>query len=54
MMHFGGDKSDFHHLWGDFLVVLTCLWTPMGVLQPEAEEAILDLATAHIEKAARQ
>ncbi|WP_405119209.1 phage virion morphogenesis protein [Pseudomonas leptonychotis] len=53
MMHFGGDKSDFPHLWGD---IPGRAYLPMdadGVLQPEAEEAILDLAMAHIEKAAR-
>jgi phage virion morphogenesis protein len=53
MMHFGGDKSDFPHLWGD---IPGRPYLPMdaeGKLQPEAEDAILDLAMQHIEKAAR-
>lgn len=53
MMHFGGTKSDFPHLWGD---IPGRPFLPMdveGQLQPEAEEAILGLAMHHIEKAAR-
>ncbi|WP_248915855.1 phage virion morphogenesis protein [Pseudomonas moorei] len=53
MMHFGGDKSDFPHLWGD---IPGRPWLPMdidGVIQPEAEEAILELALNHLKKAAR-
>ncbi|WPN60411.1 phage virion morphogenesis protein [Pseudomonas sp. P9_31] len=53
MMHFGGDKSDFPHLWGD---IPGRPYLPMdseGVIQPEAEEAILELALNHLEKAAR-
>jgi phage virion morphogenesis protein len=53
MMHFGGDKSEFPHLWGD---IPGRPWLPMdveGVIQPEAEEAILDLALTHLTKAAR-
>lgn len=53
MMHFGGDKSDFPHLWGD---IPSRPYLPMdaeGKLQPEAEEAILDLAITHLKKAAR-
>lgn len=53
MMHFGGKKSDFPHLWGD---IPGRPFLPMdveGQLQPEAEEAILELAMLHIEKAAR-
>lgn len=53
MMQFGGDKSDFPHLWGD---IPGRPYLPMdaeGKLQPEAEEAILALAMRHIEKAAR-
>ncbi|MEB0047807.1 MULTISPECIES: phage virion morphogenesis protein [unclassified Pseudomonas] len=53
MMHFGGDKSDFPHLWGD---IPGRPYLPMDtecVLQPEAEEAILELALIHLEKAAR-
>jgi len=53
MMQFGGDKSDFPYLWGD---IPGRPYLPMdteGKLQPEAEDAILDLAMKHIEKAAR-
>lgn len=53
MMHFGGDKSDFPHLWGDIPARPYLPMDAEGKLQPEAEEAILDLAMAHIEKAAR-
>lgn len=52
MMHFGGDQSEFPHLWGD---IPGRPYLPMdteGVLQPEAEEAILELALNHLEKAA--
>lgn len=44
MMRFGGDKSEFPHLWGD---IPGRPWLPMdaeGIIQPEAEDAILDLA----------
>lgn len=53
MMQFGGDKSDFPHLWGD---IPGREYLPMdaeGALQPEAEEAILDLAIDHLKRAAR-
>ncbi|MGU3349955.1 phage virion morphogenesis protein [Pseudomonas monsensis] len=53
MMQFGGTKSDFPHLWGD---IPGRPYLPMdaeGELQPETEEAILDLAMGHLEKAAR-
>ncbi|UVK85223.1 phage virion morphogenesis protein [Pseudomonas sichuanensis] len=53
MMHFGGDKEAFAHLWGD---IPARPYLPMdadGKLQPEAGDAILDLALAHLEKAAR-
>jgi phage virion morphogenesis protein len=53
MMQFGGTKSDFPHLWGD---IPGRPYLPMdaeGELQPEAEEAILNLALNHLEKAAR-
>lgn len=53
MMHFGGDKSDFPHLWGD---IPSRPFLPMDaedVIQPEAEEAILELALHHLKKAAR-
>lgn len=54
MMHFGGTKEDFPNLWGD---IPARPYLPMdadGKVQPEADEAILDLALAHLEKAARQ
>jgi len=53
MMHFGGNKSEFPHLWGD---IPSRPWLPMdaeGMIQPEAEEAILEMALLHLEKAAR-
>lgn len=53
MMHFGGDKSDWPHLWGD---IPGRPYLPMGLdgkLQPEAEESILELALSHISQAAR-
>lgn len=53
MMHFGGKKADFSHLWGD---IPGRPYLPMdveGKLQPEAEESILDLALQHLSKAAR-
>lgn len=52
MMHFGGSKAQFPHLWGD---IPARPYLPMdadGVMQPEAEEAILDLALMHLENAA--
>lgn len=51
MMHFGGDKSDFPHLWGD---IPSRPWLPMdaeGILQPEAEEALLELTLSHLKQA---
>jgi len=53
MMQFGGEQVDFPHLWGD---IPGRSYLPMdleGNLQPEAEEAIIDLALAHLEIAAR-
>ncbi|MBH8611944.1 phage virion morphogenesis protein [Pseudomonas mohnii] len=53
MMHFGGKQSEFPHLWGD---IPGRPYLPMdteGELQPEVEEAILDLALTHLGKAAR-
>ncbi|MDU9392139.1 MULTISPECIES: phage virion morphogenesis protein [Pseudomonas] len=54
MMQFGGTQSDFPHLWGDIPGRPYLPMNTEGDLQPEAEEAILDLALAHLEKAARQ
>ena len=53
MMQFGGTKSDFPHLWGDIPGREFLPMDAEGELQPEAEEAILDLAMNHLEKAAR-
>ncbi|PMY40101.1 MULTISPECIES: phage virion morphogenesis protein [Pseudomonas] len=53
MMQFGGTKSDFPHLWGDIPGRQFLPMDAEGELQPEAEEAILDLAMNHLEKAAR-
>ena len=53
MMQFGGVQADFPHLWGD---VPARPYLPMdasGILQPEAEEAILKLSLNHLEKAVR-
>ncbi|MBA2929887.1 phage virion morphogenesis protein [Pseudomonas sp. CCUG 57209] len=53
MMHFGGSKSAFPHLWGD---IPGRPFLPMdgnGLLQQESEEAILQLALTHLEQAAR-
>jgi phage virion morphogenesis protein len=52
MMQFGGKQADFPHLWGD---IPDRPYLPMdakGNLQPAAEEAILELALNHLEKAA--
>lgn len=53
MMQFGGDKSDFPHLWGDIPGRPYLPMNAEGELQPETEEAILELAMNHLEKAAR-
>lgn len=53
MMHFGGSKASFPHLWGDIPARPYLPMDENGVLQPEAEEALLDLALLHLKKAAR-
>lgn len=53
MMQFGGDKSDFPHLWGDIPGRPYLPMNAEGELQPETENAILELAMSHLEKAAR-
>jgi phage virion morphogenesis protein len=53
MMQFGGDKSEFPHLWGDIPGRPYLPMNAEGELQPETEEAILELAVSHLEKAAR-
>ncbi|RMT61668.1 hypothetical protein ALP29_00228 [Pseudomonas syringae pv. avii] len=52
MMHFGGDQSEFPHLWGDIPARPYLPMDAEGILQPEAEDAILELALNHLEKAA--
>lgn len=53
MMQFGGNQSDFPHLWGDIPGRPFLPMDAEGELQPEAEEAILELALSHLERAAR-
>ena len=53
MMLGGGEKSASPLLGGDIPARPYLPMDAEGKLQPEAEEAILDLAMAHIEKAAR-
>lgn len=53
MMQFGGSKSDFPHLWGDIPGRPYLPMNTEGSLQLEAEEAILDLALSHLERASR-
>ena len=53
MMQFGGEQADFPHLWGDIPARSYLPVDAKGNLQPEAEEAILELALSHLEKAAR-
>lgn len=49
MMQFGGDQADFPQLWGDIPGRLYLPMNAEGSLQPEAEKAILVLASAHLE-----
>lgn len=53
MMQFGGDQADFPHLWGDMPGRPYLPMSVKGLLQPQAAEAILELALRHLEKAAR-
>jgi phage virion morphogenesis protein len=53
MMHFGGSQEDFPHLWGDIPARPYLPMDAEGQLQPEVEEAILDLALKHLEKSTR-
>lgn len=53
MMFFGGKQEEFPHLWGDIPARPYLPMDTEGKLQPEAEEAILDLSLKHLEKAAR-
>ncbi|HFL2071832.1 phage virion morphogenesis protein [Pseudomonas aeruginosa] len=53
MMFFGGRREDFPHLWDDIPARPYLPMDTEGNLQSEAEEAILDLALSHLERAAR-
>lgn len=53
MMQFGGDQANFPHLWGDIPARPYLPVDAESNLQPEAEEAMLELALSHLEKAAR-
>jgi phage virion morphogenesis protein len=51
MMQFGGERAEFPQLWGD---VPARPYLPMdaaGKLGPESEDAIMDLALAHLKAA---
>ncbi|KJZ61692.1 phage virion morphogenesis protein [Pseudomonas fluorescens] len=52
MMQFGGDQADFPHLWGDIPARPYLPMDAEGNLQPETEEAILELALNYLEKVA--
>ena len=48
IMQFGGEQVNFPHLWGD---IPRRPYLPMdaaGMLQPSAEQSLIELATAHI------
>ncbi|TWC74410.1 phage virion morphogenesis protein [Pseudomonas sp. SJZ103] len=51
MMHFGGSKSAFPHLWGDIPGRPFLPMDTEGRLQPEAEQMILELALNYIQNA---
>ncbi|MHC8349231.1 phage virion morphogenesis protein [Pseudomonas sp. RT4P38] len=53
MMQFGGDQADFPHLWGDIPARPYLPMDKAAALQPEAQEAILDLALTHLKQAVR-
>lgn len=53
MMHFGGKQAEFEHLWGDIPARPYLPMDAEGNLQPQGEDAILDLALRHLERAAR-
>ncbi|WP_416739240.1 phage virion morphogenesis protein [Pseudomonas sp. NFX71] len=53
MMQFGGEQADFPHLWGDIPGRPYLPMSVEGQLQPQAAEAILELALLHLEKSAR-
>ncbi|UST71425.1 phage virion morphogenesis protein [Pseudomonas moraviensis] len=53
MMQFGGQRADFPQLWGDIPARQYLPVDSEGTLQPETEQAILDLAMSHLDQQAR-
>lgn len=53
MMQFGGEQADFPHLWGDIPARQYLPVDRKGTLQPETEQAILDLAISHLNQNTR-
>lgn len=53
MMQFGGQRADFPQLWGDIPARQYLPVDSEGILQPETEQAILDLAMSHLHQQAR-
>lgn len=51
MMQFGGEQADFPHLWGDIPARPSLPMEATGALQPEAEQALLELALSHLKQA---
>lgn len=51
MMQLGGDQADFPHLWGDIPGRPYLPMDATGALQPEAEQALLELALSHLKQA---
>ncbi|MDU9028717.1 phage virion morphogenesis protein [Pseudomonas mediterranea] len=52
MMQFGGDQADFPQLWGDIPARPYLPIDATGAPQPEAAQALLELALAHLQQAA--
>jgi phage virion morphogenesis protein len=53
MMQFGGEQTDFPHLWGDIPARPYLPISTVGVLQPETEQALIELALSHLSAAAK-
>jgi len=53
MMQLGGDQADYPHLWGDIPARPYLPMGAAGALQPEAEQALLELALSHLKQATR-
>lgn len=51
MMQLGGDQADFPHLWGDIPARPYLPMDAAGALQPQAEQALLELALSHLKQA---